>query len=65
MIMCFGRCFHREIARHSTRDAETYMRFGPRMGQIGMAVALFLKQLHLMQFDPLQIFQSKNLIESY
>ncbi|MDP6861922.1 MAG: FAD-dependent oxidoreductase, partial [Candidatus Marinimicrobia bacterium] len=27
---------YREIARHSTKDAETYMRFGPAMGQIGM-----------------------------
>ena len=29
---------YREISRHSIKDAETYMRFGPRMGQIGMAV---------------------------
>ena len=29
---------YREIARHSLKDAETYMRFGPRMGQVGMAV---------------------------
>ena len=29
---------YREIYRHSPKDAETYMRFGPAMGQIGMAV---------------------------
>ena len=36
---------YREIARHSTRDAETYMRFGPRMGQIGMAVRPILETI--------------------
>ena len=36
---------YREIARHSVRDAETYTRFGPRMGQIGMAVRPILETL--------------------
>ena len=36
---------YREIARHSTRDAETYMRFGPRMGQIGRAVRPILETI--------------------
>ena len=36
---------YREIARHSIRDAETYMRFGPRMGQIGMAVRPILETI--------------------
>ena len=34
---------YREIYRHSPRDAETYMRFGPLMGQIGMAVRPILE----------------------
>ena len=34
---------YREIARHSLRDAEAYMRFGPLMGQIGMAVRPILE----------------------
>ncbi|MBF89183.1 MAG: amine oxidase [Candidatus Marinimicrobia bacterium] len=29
---------YREISRHSKKDAENYMRFGPIMSQIGMAV---------------------------
>ena len=34
---------YREISRHSRKDAETYMRFGPAMGQIGMAVRPILE----------------------
>jgi len=36
---------YREIARHSLRDAEAYMRFGPLMGQIGMAVRPILETI--------------------
>jgi len=36
---------YREISRHSIKDAETYMRFGPRMGQIGMAVRPILETI--------------------
>ncbi|SVB95438.1 uncharacterized protein METZ01_LOCUS248292, partial [marine metagenome] len=35
----------REIARHSLRDAEAYLRFGPLMGQIGMAVRPILETI--------------------
>ena len=34
---------YKEIYRHSKRDAETYKRFGPLMGQIGMAVRPILE----------------------
>lgn len=36
---------YREIYRHSQRDAETYTRFGPLMGQIGMAVRPILETI--------------------
>ena len=36
---------YQEISRHSPRDAETYMRFGPLMGQIGMAVRPILETI--------------------
>ena len=36
---------YREISRHSPRDAETYLRFGPLMGQIGMAVRPILETI--------------------
>ena len=36
---------YREIARHSLKDAEAYMRFGPLMGQIGMAVRPILETI--------------------
>ena len=36
---------YREISRHSPRDAETYMRFGPLMSQIGMAVRPILETI--------------------
>ncbi len=36
---------YREIARHSKKDAENYMRFGPAMGQIGMAVRPILETI--------------------
>ena len=36
---------YREISRHSIKDAETYMRFGPKMGQIGMAVRPILETI--------------------
>ena len=36
---------YREIARHSKKDAETYMRFGPAMSQIGMAVRPILETI--------------------
>ena len=34
---------YREIYRHAPKDAETYMRFGPLMSQIGMAVRPILE----------------------
>ena len=34
-----------EIYRHSPKDAETYLRFGPLMGQIGMAVRPILETI--------------------
>jgi phytoene dehydrogenase-like protein len=34
---------YKEIYRHSRKDAETYKRFGPLMGQIGMAVRPILE----------------------
>ena len=36
---------YRELYRHSPRDAETYFRFGPLMGQIGMAVRPILETI--------------------
>ena len=36
---------YREMYRHSPRDAETYPRFGPLMGQIGMAVRPILETI--------------------
>ena len=36
---------YREIARHSLKDAEAYIRFGPAMGQIGMAVRPILETI--------------------
>ena len=36
---------YREIYRHSPKDAETYIRFGPLMGQIGMAVRPILETI--------------------
>jgi phytoene dehydrogenase-like protein len=36
---------YREISKHSIKDAETYMRFGPKMGQIGMAVRPILETI--------------------
>ena len=36
---------YREIARHSLRDAEAYTRFGPLMGQIGIAVRPILETI--------------------
>ena len=36
---------YREIYRHSPKDAETYFRFGPLMGQIGMAVRPILETI--------------------
>ena len=36
---------YREMYRHSPRDAETYTRFGPLMGQIGMAVRPILETI--------------------
>ena len=36
---------YREIARHSKKDAENYMRFGPAMSQIGMAVRPILETI--------------------
>ena len=36
---------YREMYRHSPRDAETYSRFGPLMGQIGMAVRPILETI--------------------
>ena len=36
---------YREIARHSKKDAENYRRFGPAMGQIGMAVRPILETI--------------------
>ena len=36
---------YQEIYRHSPKDAETYMRFGPLMSQIGMAVRPILETI--------------------
>ena len=36
---------YREIYRHSPMDAESYTRFGPLMGQIGMAVRPILETI--------------------
>ena len=36
---------YREIYRHSPKDAESYMRFGPLMSQIGMAVRPILETI--------------------
>lgn len=36
---------YKQIARHSIHDAEAYMRFGPSMGQIGMAVRPILETI--------------------
>ena len=36
---------YKEIYRHSPKDAETYKRFGPLMGQIGMAVRPILETI--------------------
>jgi phytoene dehydrogenase-like protein len=36
---------YRELYRHSPRDAESYMRFGPLMSQIGMAVRPILETI--------------------
>ena len=36
---------YRELYRHSPKDAETYSRFGPLMGQIGMAVRPILETI--------------------
>ena len=36
---------YHEIYRHSPKDAETYIRFGPLMGQIGMAVRPILETI--------------------
>ena len=35
----------KEIYRHSPKDAENYMRFGPLMGQVGMAVRPILETI--------------------
>ena len=36
---------YKEIYRHSPKDAENYMRFGPLMGQVGMAVRPILETI--------------------
>ena len=40
---CDGDQTYREIYRHSPKDAEAFTRFGPLMGQIGMAVRPILE----------------------
>tara|TARA_Y100000588_G_scaffold57963_1_gene56169 strand:+ start:1577 stop:3157 length:1581 start_codon:yes stop_codon:yes gene_type:complete len=56
---------YREIARHSLRDAEAYTRFGPLMGQIGMAVRPILETIAPNAIKPSlsDLFNSKKLLD--
>ena len=56
---------YREIARHSLRDAESYTRFGPLMGQIGMAVRPILETIAPNAIRPSlsDLFNSKRLFD--
>ena len=56
---------YREIARHSLRDAEAYTRFGPLMGQIGMAVRPILETIAPNAIRPSlsDLFNSKKLFD--
>ena len=55
----------REIARHSLRAAEAYLRFGPLMGQIGMAVRPILETIAPNAIRPSlsDIFAGKKLLD--
>ncbi len=55
---------YREIARHSLRDAEAYTRFGPLMGQIGMAVRPILETIAPNAIKPSvsDLFNTKKLL---
>ena len=56
---------YREIARHSLRDAEAYTRFGPLMGQIGMAVRPILETIAPNAIRPSisDLFNTKKLLD--
>ena len=56
---------YREIARHSLRDAEAYTRFGPLMGQIGMAVRPILETIAPNAIKPSvsDLFNTKKLLD--
>ena len=56
---------YREIARHSLRDAEAYTRFGPLMGQIGMAVRPILETIAPNAIRPSisDLFNAKKLLD--
>ena len=56
---------YREIAKHSLRDAEAYTRFGPLMGQIGMAVRPILETIAPNAIKPSlsDLFNSKKLLD--
>ena len=58
---------YREIARHSLKDAETYARFGPLMGQIGMAVRPILETIAPNAIRPslTDISKSKKLLNHF
>ena len=58
---------YREIARHSLRDAEAYMRFGPLMGQIGMAVRPILETIAPNAIRPSlsDLFSGKRLLNHF
>ena len=56
---------YQEIARHSLRDAEAYTRFGPLMGQIGMAVRPILETIAPNAIRPSvsDLFNTKKLLD--
>ena len=58
---------YREIARHSKKDAETYKRFGPLMGQIGMAVRPILETIAPNALKPSlsDLFSTKRLLDHF
>ena len=58
---------YREIARHSIRDAEAYKRFGPLMGQIGMAVRPILETIAPNALKPSlsDMFATKRLLDHF
>ena len=58
---------YREIARHSKKDAEAYQRFGPLMGQIGMAVRPILETIAPNALKPSlsDLFSTKRLLDHF